>query len=159
MDIDLEVLPVPRGRPSRYNKALCVRVLELGAAGLCKAEIAAEIKVSVKTINAWIKAHGEFRTAMSHAKDLEYAWWLRMGRRGQVLSTWKACGWALQMRNRFGKCFRERLPAKAKPRGESVNAEELRAEMERKLSRIADAGGEDIVSEPTDTAGVEKPQI
>ena len=74
MGTDLEVLPARRrGRPSRYNSAYCDRVLELAAEGCCKAEIAAALHVSVKTLNAWTKTYEEFREAMNRAKELEYA--------------------------------------------------------------------------------------
>jgi hypothetical protein len=157
MDIDVEVLIVrTRGRPSSYRSSFCDRVLVLAAEGCGKAEIAAGLGVSVKTLNAWMTAHNEFREAMSRAKELEYAWWLTAGRKGQFMRTWKSSGWALQMRNRFRKRFGDRVPAKDKKPEESANAEQLRAEMERKLSRIADAGAKDIDPGGPDAAGVEK---
>ncbi len=117
MSTDLEVLPArARGRPSLYNSAYCDRVLELAAEGCGKAEIAAALQVSVKTLNAWIKTHDDFRDAMSRAKELEYAWWLAAGRKGQFMRTWNASGWALQMRNRFRKRFRDRFPAQKRHR-------------------------------------------
>ena len=148
MSADLQILPArSRGRPSLYDCAYCERVLELAAEGCGKAEIAAALSVSRKTLNAWIKAHGEFREAVRQAKDLEYAWWLATGRKGQFEKGWNAASWALQMRNRFGGYFADRSdkPAKRKRKG-SKNAERLRAEMERKLSRIADAGEEEAIS-------------
>ena len=160
MDIDLEVLPVRRrGRPSRYNSASCDRVLILAAEGCGKAEIAAGLQVSVKTLNAWAAAYDEFREAMSRAKELEYAWWLGVGRKNQFTRAWNGSAWALQMRNRFRKRFGERGPAQDETPEESVNAEQLRAEMERKLSRIADAGREDVVPGGPDAGGVEKPSV
>jgi hypothetical protein len=160
MSTDLEVLPARgRGRPSRYNTAHCDRVLGLAAEGCCKAEIAAALQVSVKTLNAWTVTYDEFREAMNRAKELEYAWWLAAGRKGQFMRTWNASGWALQMRNRFRKRFHNRFPAQDETPEESVNAEQLRAEMERKLSRIADAGAEGVVSLEADAAGVEKPPV
>ena len=160
MDIDPEVLPArKRGRPSSYNTALCDRVIGLAAKGFCKAEIAAALQVSVKTLDAWMKTNNEFGEAMSRAKDLEYAWWLTAGREGLFTRTWNSSAWALQMRNRFRKRFCDRDPAKDDTPEESVNAEQLRAEMERKLSRIADAGAEGVVSLEADAAGVEKPPV
>ncbi len=157
MSTDLEVLPArKRGRPSRYNSAYCDRVLELAAEGCGRAEIAAALQVTVKTLNAWAKAYEEFREALSRAKELEYAWWLTAGRKGQFMRTWNASGWALQMRNRFRKRFRDRVPAKDETPEDSVNAEQLRAEMERKLSRIADAGAEGSVPLEVDAARAEK---
>ncbi len=160
MSVDLEVLPArARGRPSRYNSAYCDRVLELAAEGCGKAEIAAALQISAKTLNAWIKTHDDFREAMSRAKEVEYAWWLTAGRKGQFMRIWNARGWALQMHNRFRDQFRDRFPSQDNLPEESVNAEQLRAEMERKLSRIADAGAEDLVLGGSDAEGVEKPSV
>ena len=97
--------------------------------------------VSVKTLNAWAATYDDFREAMSQAKELEYAWWLAVGRKCQFTRSWNSSAWALQM-NGFRKRFHDRVPAQDKTPEESVNAEQLRAEMERKLSRIADAGAE-----------------
>lgn len=157
MGNDIEVLPARRrGRPSSYNSVNCNRILYLAGQGCGKAEIAVGLGVSVKTLNAWAATYEDFREAMSRAKELEYAWWLEAGRKGQFMRNWKASGWALQMRNRFRKRFHNRIPAEVKTPKDSVNAEQLRAEMERKLSRIADAGREDIVPGGPDAAGVEK---
>ena len=160
MGAGLEVLPTrTRGRPTLYNSAYCDRALELAAEGCGKAEIAAALQVSVKTLNAWMKIHGEFRDAMSRAKELEYAWWLAAGRKGQFMRNWNASGWALQMRNRFRKRFRDRFPAHEEPAEEILDAGRLREEMERKLSRIADSGAEGIVSLGPDAAGAGKSQV
>ena len=115
--------------------------------------------VSVKTLNAWAAAYEDFRQAMSEAKEVEYAWWLWVGRKNQFKRSWNASAWALQMRNRFRKRFGYRSPAKDETPEENVNAEQLRAEMERKLSRIADAGREDVVPDEPDAGGVEKPSV
>ena len=160
MDIDLEVLPASRrGRPSSYKPLYCDRVLYLAAEGCGKAEIAVGLGVSVKTLNAWAATYDDFREAMSQAKELEYAWWLAVGRKCQFMRKWNSSAWALQMRNRFRKRFGDRGPAKDKTPEESVNAEQLRAEMERKLSRIADTGAEDVVPGGTDAAGIEKSPV
>ena len=160
MDIDVVVLPARRrGRPSSYNSAYCGRVLGLAAEGYCKAEIAAALEVSVKTLNVWASTYDDFRDAMARAKELEYAWWLAVGRKGQFTRTWNSSAWALQMRNRFRKRFRDRVPAKDETPEDSVNAEQLRAEMERKLSRIADAAREVVVPGGTDAGGTEKSPV
>jgi len=153
---DLEILPARhRGRPSLYNSSYCQRVLELAAEGCGKVEIAAALFVSRKTLDSWAKSHPEFREALNRAKDLEYAWWLGVGRTKQFDKTWNATSWALQMRNRFGKRFRDRTPTPqtAEEPKDSMNVERLRDEIERKLSRIADASAEEAVSEESDPAG------
>jgi hypothetical protein len=147
MSADLEILPArPRGRPTLYHASYCERVLKLASQGCCKAEIAAALCVSRKTLGAWAKSHPEFREALKCAKDLEYAWWLKAGRKGQFIKGWNAASWALQMRNRFDKRFRSgaALAGGEEPK-EAANAGRLRDEMERKLSRIADAGQEEEV--------------
>jgi hypothetical protein len=149
------VPPRCRGRPSLYNPAFCDRVLELAAEGCGKAEIAAALGVGPGTLTSWMKAHNEFREAMTRAKELEYAWWLAAGRKGQFMRNWNASGWTVQMRNRFRKRFRDRgQPA---PEGEAkggVNAEQLRDDMERKLSRLAPARGPEGVPVEPDCKGV-----
>ena len=161
MSADLEILPArPRGRPTLYHAAHCERVLELAGQGCCKAEIAAALCVGRKTLDGWAKAHPEFRDALNCAKDLEYAWWLRAGREGQFIKGWNAASWALQMRNRFGKRFRSgTLPLRGEEPKGTANAGRLRDEMERKLSRIADAGSEEEVSREPDAEGAGKPHL
>lgn len=162
MSADLEILAArPRGRPSLYDAVYCERVLGLAAEGCGKAEISAALGICRKTLNAWIKAHADFREAMIRAKDLEYAWWLATGRKGQFEKSWNAASWALQMRNRFGKDWSERTgkPAKSKRSKEAKNVERLRDEMERKLSRIADAGTTDQVPSEPDAGGARNPEL
>jgi hypothetical protein len=160
MSADLQSLPAPpRGRPTRYHAAHCERVLELANRGCCKAEIAAALCVSRKTLDGWAKAHPEFRQALSRAKDLEYAWWLKTGREGQFVKGWNAASWALQMRNRFGKRFRRGMHSRGEEPKDANNAAQLRDEMERKLSRIADTGQEEEIPREPDTQGAGKPQL
>ncbi len=137
-----------RGRPSLYDGAYCERVLKLAADGCGKAEIAAALSVSRKTLDSWARYHDDFREAMSRAKDIEYAWWLAAGRKGQFIKGWNATSWALQMRNRFGRRFRDRLPVSQRDEEpkDTMNAERIRDEIERKLSRIADASAEEEFS-------------
>jgi hypothetical protein len=161
MSADPENLPArPRGRPTLYDAAHCERVLKLAGQGCCKAEIAAALCVSRKTLGAWAKAHPEFRDALSCAKDLEYAWWLKTGREGQFIRGWNAASWALQMRNRFGKRFcGGALPQHSEEPKEAANAGRLRDEMERKLSRIADTGQEEEVPGEPDTKRAGEPHL
>jgi hypothetical protein len=145
MSSDLEILGTrPRGRPTLYDAAHAGRVLELAAEGCSKAEIAAALCVSQKTLDAWGRVHSEFREAMRRAKDLELAWWLKTGRQGQFEKNWNAASWAMQMRTRFKKRFDDRVPTQpsATPAKDGLNAKRTREDMERKLSRIADAGAE-----------------
>jgi len=157
---DLEILGTrPRGRPTLYDSSYCDRVVELAAEGWSKAEIAAALGVGRKTLDGWGAAHPEFREALRRAKDLEYAWWLKTGREGQFTKNWNLASWTLQMRNRFGARFEGRTSTR-RPAGEpkdSINAERIREEIERKLSRIADAGAAEEVSREPDAEGGREP--
>jgi len=91
--VSANIEPFPgrsRGRPSLYEGAYCERVLKLAADGCGKAEIAAALSVSRKTLDSWARYHDDFREAMSRAKDIEYAWWLAAGRKGQFIKGWNA---------------------------------------------------------------------
>jgi phage terminase large subunit len=63
------------GRPSKYDPSFCDLVIELGAQGKSKAQLAASIGVSRETIDLWAKVHPEFSDALKFAKDLALAWW------------------------------------------------------------------------------------
>jgi hypothetical protein len=160
MTAHLKVLPAQtRGRPTLYKPAYCDSVLELAADGFGKVEIAAELKVDRRTLNAWVKAYPDFREAMRQAKELEYAWWLKTGRNGQFDKSWNAASWTLQMRNRFPDRFSDaKKPAKEK-RKEANNADRLREDMERKLSRIADASREARLPGEPDAGPVGEPDL
>jgi hypothetical protein len=156
---DLEILGTrPRGRPSLYDAAHCGRVLELGAEGCCKAEIAAALGVACSTLDAWGSERPEFREALRRARDLEYAWWLKAGREGQFTKNWNLASWEVQMRSRFGKRFAGRAPTRQQRSPEpkdSTNAERIREEIERKLSRIAEAGAAEGISRQPDAPGAQ----
>jgi len=161
MRADLEVIPPrPRGRPSLYNPAYCDRVIELAAEGCCKAEIAASLGVNARTLSLWSKNHEEFSDAMIRAKELEYAWWLSAGRKGQFMRNWSASGWALQMRNRFRKRFRDRNPFSRESETQgSFNADHIREEIEQKLSRFAAGSEAEGVPVAADATGTRNPEI
>lgn len=97
-----------RGRPTLYHPSMRTHVIRMGRRGMCREEIAAALDISHTTFSAWCRLYPEFLAAATRAKELEYAWWLRAGRKGQFQKGWNARGWALQMRNRFGDRFRIR---------------------------------------------------
>lgn len=63
------------GRPTLYRSEHCARVLELGAQGFSKAQMAADIGVARCTLDEWIAAQPPFADAMARARDLAMAWW------------------------------------------------------------------------------------
>lgn len=71
--------PKKTGRPSTYHPKFCNRVIELGSKGKSKTQIAAAIGVEGATLYRWANEHGQFRDALTRAKELELAWWENAG--------------------------------------------------------------------------------
>jgi hypothetical protein len=63
------------GRPTKYRPEFCDTVVELGALGKSKAQIAAALGCSRMSIDEWCSVHPEFSDAIAHARDLALAWW------------------------------------------------------------------------------------
>lgn len=70
----------PVGRPSLYDPAYCVSVVEHMATGASLTSFAAEVDVARSTINEWMEAHPEFSEAVKRAKAKCAAWWEKRGR-------------------------------------------------------------------------------
>jgi len=58
-----------RGRPTKYDPAMCAQVVELGKAGLSRTAIACELGISSGLIPEWEKAHPDFLRAMRESQD------------------------------------------------------------------------------------------
>ncbi len=63
------------GRPTKYERAHCVKAIELGRVGKSRSQIAAEFDIARTTLAEWEEQHPEFRIALSRAKDLALAHW------------------------------------------------------------------------------------
>lgn len=97
------------GRPTKYLRAFCDRVIELGAEGCSKAEIAAELDVTRETVNEWAKAHTEFSDALSLAHEKSLAWWEKQARTNLATSGYQSGLWKQAMSGRFpAEPYRER---------------------------------------------------
>lgn len=101
----------PVGRPTAYDAAFCDEVVEHGAKGLGRAEIAFELGVCRQTIVNWEGAHPEFLDAMRRANDASLAWWERQSREGLTMgSNFNAGLWGKAMGGRFpAEPYRERV--------------------------------------------------
>jgi hypothetical protein len=89
------------GRPSSYDPSFWEIVLELGAKGMSKAQMAAAIGVSRKTLNAWGERHQEFVDAVEWALDLSLAWWESVGQINLTRAGFNTATYALIMKQRF----------------------------------------------------------
>lgn len=73
-------MSMPAGRPTKYDPVMCERVVECGREGFSRAEIAADLEISLDTLYRWQHEHQAFSEALSRAYDLAFAWWERQGR-------------------------------------------------------------------------------
>jgi hypothetical protein len=99
----------PRGRPSKYDPAYCDRVMELGSQGLSYEQISAQIGADRATMNRWADVHPEFRTALTRAKELEQAWWERVGQTALFADKFQAAVWSKSMSARFREKYTDKV--------------------------------------------------
>lgn len=99
---------MPGGRPTKYDPAMCERIVECGAQGAGMAEMAAAIGVCRDTVNEWVKQHPEFSAAITRARELSAGWWEAQGRKGIWSREFNAQAYSLQVRNRFPGEWRDK---------------------------------------------------
>ncbi len=63
-----------------YDPSLIARVIELGAEGLSRAEIASSLDVTLQRLALWSAEHPEFHEALERADTEALAWWHRQPR-------------------------------------------------------------------------------
>jgi hypothetical protein len=94
------------GRPTKYEPAMCERVIELMRDGASKHEVAADLGIAWQTFLNWQKdgRFPEFMDAVSRGELLSQAWWERAGRSAVMgtISGFNAASWIFNMKNRFG---------------------------------------------------------
>lgn len=103
--------PRPIGRPTDYDPAFCQRVIELGAEGYSRAELASALSCSRQTLANWEGEHPDFLDALKRAKDEALAWWEGQARQGiHMGSDFNANLWAKSMNGRFpAEPYRDRV--------------------------------------------------
>ena len=82
---DTETLPKPKhpgGRPSKYTKTACTQIVEAGRKGMCLAEMAEELDVSVQTLMNWCDEYPEFLESYTRAQQAAEAYWASRLRTG-----------------------------------------------------------------------------
>lgn len=98
-------------RPTKYLPEFCDTVVELGALGKSKAQMAAALGCSRMSIDEWCEVHTEFSDAIARARDLAMAWWEDQGQTGM----WQSPEgeklnpqlWSRSMAARFPDDYRE----------------------------------------------------
>jgi hypothetical protein len=105
------------GRPSTYPsdpakaKALCERVIALGAEGKSVVQISADPSVNTPktTMLRWGEDHADFRTALARAKELEQVWWEQVGAKNLSNREFNASLWMMNVKSRFRSEYGDRV--------------------------------------------------
>jgi hypothetical protein len=95
------------GRPSKYDPSFCDLVLELGAQGKSRAQMAACLGIDRATLNDWCEKHEEFSRATKKALDLSLAWWEDAGQVNMTRQGFNATAYIFQIKNRFRDDYRD----------------------------------------------------
>lgn len=77
--------PKKKGGRSKYDPAMCERIVVLGKQGKTKSQMAAALEVARSTFDAWMDAHEEFREAWLYADTCARAYFEEVGERGILL--------------------------------------------------------------------------
>ena len=99
-----------RGRPTKYDPAMCARVIECGAEGMGKCEMAEELGIHYETFEAYQDTHPEFSEAVKAALRKSQAWWEKQGRLATfgAVEGYNATSYIFQMKNRFKQDWADR---------------------------------------------------
>jgi len=77
--MNIEEIEKKIGRPTKYKPEYCQEVIQLGAEGKSKEQIAAKLEVNWGTLDNWAEQHQEFLLALRTAKELELSYWEELG--------------------------------------------------------------------------------
>lgn len=94
---------MPAGRPTKYDPAMCDKVIAAGEEGETLAGMAEACDVDRETINNWMSSHPEFSRAVKRGLQRAQVWWERQGRLGTfgAVEGFNATSYIFQMKNRF----------------------------------------------------------
>lgn len=84
-------------------------VLECGAAGYSKAQIAACLGVSKRTLKTWAATYERFADALERAETLAQSWWEGQAMNGGAQSRIGGTVWHKSMAARFPEDYADRI--------------------------------------------------
>ena len=101
------------GRPTKYDPAMCEKVVELMSEGYAKVEVAVALGITRETLNAWDNdsTKPEFSDAVRLGEEASEAWWMTKGRVNLENREFSATLWYMNMKNRHG--WRDRIEEKS----------------------------------------------
>jgi hypothetical protein len=99
------------GRPTKYDPALCEKVVELGKLGKSRWAIASELGITPNNLKEWEAVHEDFRAALAISRQDSLAYWEALAENhmiefpgGPKINTGL---WSRSMAARFPEQYRE----------------------------------------------------
>lgn len=127
------------GRPSAYHAnadEIDVLVMRCGVNGYSKAQIAACLGISTKTLVQWASQHARFADVLDRAITASQAWWEGRAMDGTATSLIGAPVWAKSVSARFPQDYTERReltsPDGSMSPHRQLTSEELAEELKRR---------------------------
>jgi len=111
------------------------KVLKLYQDGASDAEIKAILKVSNDLFARWMVDEAEFSETIKKGRIFSQAWWEKLGRENLFTKEFSSTLWFMNMKNRFGRDWRDRYEVQKdvglksrelEEKLESLTVEELR---------------------------------
>jgi len=99
------------GRPTKYTKEMCERLIEVSRSGKCltKASICVELDIDLETLANWTKAHKEFFSAIKKSEVLRMQHMEEKGFNGiHQGKNFNAVPWLFLTKNMFPKHYSDK---------------------------------------------------
>ena len=96
------------GRPTKYDPAMCDRVVAMMAKGFSKEEVCYDpdegLGIAWATFQNWQEKHPQFLAAVKEGEKASAAWWQKTGRTAVLggIDGFNATAYVFNMKNRFG---------------------------------------------------------
>lgn len=92
----------PVGRPTKYDPAMCEKVVEEMKTGATREEMAGFLGIHVDTFYEWLDRYQDFSDAVSLGDQYAKLWWMKKGRESLEKRVFREHLYATNMANRFG---------------------------------------------------------
>lgn len=92
----------PGGRPTKYKKEFCKKVVDMMYGGASKYQVARELLVHVDTIAEWCRVYPEFSAAIKLGESYSRGWWEDKGHQNISNKNFNSGLWFMNMKNRHG---------------------------------------------------------
>ena len=150
----------PVGRPTKYKKEYCERLLKHMTEGLSFESFGGEVGVCIDTVHEWAKVHPEFSEAKRAGSAGSRMFWEKMGRSGACgkLPGFQGGTWVFNMKNRFRWADRSEVVTKDETLTdvEDMQDDEIESRLQHALKVIAKYESGTSTSESSDPGSTKK---